>query len=138
LPRNTDVTPEAAQTFLAALTQINPDTSSPFKIFNRASNAKPLALEIVLTGGQVHFQLSCDAELVPFIETQIHSNYPLAIIEKYQDPLKVLDVNMLNVCYFKLKQGDFYPLQTYPAFKDVDPISSILSVLSKAPSTETA
>ena len=137
LPRNTDVTPEAAQTFLSALTQINPGSSSIFDIF-KSSSAKPVALEIVLINGQIHFQLTCHVDLMPFIETQIHSNYPLTVIEKVKDPLEGLDTTNMQAAYLKLKQGDFYPLSIFTAFRDVDPLSSILSVLSKAPQSEFA
>lgn len=137
LPRNTDVTPEAAQTFLSALTKINPNTTSIFDIF-KGSNAKPVALEIVLHQGQIQFQLTCDVDLMPFIETQIHSNYPLTIIEKVKDPLLEVETDSLSIAYLKLKQGDYYPLATFTSFKDIDPLSSILSVLSKAPAQEFA
>ena len=134
LPRNTEVTPEAAQTFLTALTQINPGSSgSILNILATTSNALPVALEIVHHESQVQFQLTCDAELVPFVETQIHSNYPLAVIEKIEDPVTKTDLTNHHAAYFKLKQGDYYPLTTYENFKEVDPISSILSILAKAP-----
>ena len=85
LPRNIEVTPEATQTFLAALTQIN-----SVSFFQRLTGTKPqaLALEIVLVNQQILFQITCDTEIVPFISTQIQSNYPLVIIEKAQDPLE--------------------------------------------------
>lgn len=137
LPRNTDVTPEAAQTFLAALTGINPDTSFSFNIF-KGSSAKSLGLEIVLKDGQVSFQITCDSELVPFVETQIHSNYPLAVIEKVVDPLTEISPDVLKAAYFKLKNGNYYPLNVFTGFTDIDPLSSILSVLSKAPTDEFA
>ena len=79
LPRNTEVTPEAAQTFLSALTQIN-----SVSFFQRLTGTRPqpLALEIALINQQIRFQITCDTELVPFVSTQIQSNYPLVIIEK--------------------------------------------------------
>ncbi len=137
LPRNTNVTPESAQTFLSALTQINPPSTSILNVF-RKSNTKPIALEIVLIEGQIHFQLTCDVDVMPFIETQIHSNYPLTAIEKVKDPLIDLDTSDLQAAYLKLNNSDYYPLSTYTAFKDVDPLNSLLSVLSKAPSNEFA
>ena len=52
LPRNTEVTPEAAKTFLSALTQINPSSS-----FERllGKKQKAFALEIALINQQIHF-----------------------------------------------------------------------------------
>ncbi len=127
LPRNTEVTPEAAQTFFAALTQIN-----SVSFLQRLTGTKPqsLALEIVLINQQIQFLITCDPALIPFVTTQIQSNYPLAIIQKIPDPL---ENQQLSVTSLKLKHGNYYPLATYlTSFTDVDPLSSILSVLSKS------
>jgi hypothetical protein len=132
LPRNTEVTPEAAQTFLAALTQINSVSA-----FQRLLGTKvqPLALEIVLFNQQIHFQITCDNELVPFVETQIQSNYPLTIIEKINDPIQGQG---LSIKTLKLRRGSYYPIATFEAFQDIDPLSSVLSVLSKGSPDELA
>jgi len=132
LPRETEVTPEAAQTFLAALTQIN-SVSTFQKLLGTKSQV--LALEIILFNQQIHFIITCDSELVPFLETQIQSNYPLAIIEKIQDPLQG---TTLSTKTLKLSKGSYYPLITFDAFTDVDPLSSVLSVLSKGSPEEIA
>ena len=126
LPRNVEVTPEAAKTFLAALTQVNP--VSFWQKLARGKR-KAFALEIVLFNQQIRFQITCDPTLIPFIESQLQSNYPLVIIEKGKDPLEGLDFDIVNL---KLQKGSFYPLATFDKFTDIDPLSSILSVLSKA------
>ena len=126
LPRNTEVTPEAAKTFLSALTQIN-----PLSTLDRILGKKPksFALEIALVNQQIGFLVVCDPELVPFIETQIQSNYPLAIIEKVKDPLIGQNIDFVRLY---LKQGNNYPIATFDKFQDVDPLSSILSVLAQS------
>ncbi len=126
LPRNTEITPEAAQTFLAALTQVN-----SVSFFQRLLGTKPqaLALEIALINQQIRFQITCDADLIPFVETQIQSNYPLTIIEKVPDPL---ENQKLEVTKLRLSRGSYYPIASFDSFQDVDPLSSILSVLSKS------
>ncbi|MGD8744593.1 MAG: type IV secretion system DNA-binding domain-containing protein [Candidatus Woesebacteria bacterium] len=129
LPRNTEVTPEATQTFLAALTDIN-EVSTLQKLLG--ANVQSFALEIALVNQQIRFQVTCDRELVPFIETQIQSNYPLAIIEKTDDPIKDFTTDNASLKRVYLKQGNFYPIATFPTFTDIDPLSSILSVLSKS------
>src|SRR3989344_772770 len=126
LPRNTQVTPEAAKTFLSALTQLN-YVSSFQKLLG--AKRKPFALEIALINQQIIFLITCDPELTPFVETQIQSNYPLAIIEKIKDPLEAITYNVTNL---NLHRGNYYPIATYDSFQDVDPLSSILSVLSKS------
>jgi hypothetical protein len=68
--------------------------------------------------------------LIPFIETQIQSNYPLAIIEKIKDPLD--DIKDFDYLKVYLKKGSHYSIATYDTFQEVDPMSSILSVLAKS------
>lgn len=131
IPRNIEVTPEAAKTFLSALTQIN---SVSFFQKLTGTLVRPLALEIVAVNQQIKFQITADSELVPFIQTQIQSNYPLVIIEKAKDPLTSQRPEINNQFHcrsLKLAKGSFYPIATYDKFTDVDPLASILSVLSK-------
>lgn len=132
IPRNTEVTPEAAQTFLAALTQVN-YVSGLSKLLGTKPAA--FALEIILVNQQIRFQITCDSTLVPFIETQIQSNYPLVIIEKTKDPL---EGQTLDVTTLKLAKGNYYPIATFANFTDIDPMSSILSVLAKGDPEELA
>jgi len=126
LPRNTQVTPEAAKTFLSALTQIN--YVSPFQKL-LGTKAQPLALEIGLINQQIIFLITCDTSLTSFIETQIQSTYPLALIDKVDNPLAGITFETLTL---SLSRGSFYPIATYDNFQDVDPLSSVLSVLSKS------
>lgn len=132
VPRNQEVTPEAAKTFLSALTQIN-----AVSFFQKLFGIKPpaLALEIASVNQQIQFLITCDAEIIPFVETQIQAAYPLVIIEKTTDPLENqnLEARSLN-----LAKGNYYPLGTYDKFTDIDPLSSVLSVLSKVEPTEIA
>ena len=125
IPRDTEVTPEAAQTFLATLTQIN-----SVSFFQKLTGTHPpaIALEIALINQQIRFQITCSKELAPFIETQIQSNYPLVIMERDKNPIEEQNLEVLNL---KLRKGSYYPIATFDAFQDIDPLSSLLSVLSK-------
>ncbi len=124
------MTPEAAKTFLSALTQINSVSG-----IQKLLGTKPLALslEIASVNQQIMFMITCDSSLVPFLEAQIQSNYPLVVIEKINDPLQNI---ALEVKELKLAKGSFYPIGTYDKFADVDPLSSTLSVLSKTEPTD--
>ena len=127
LPRNTEFTPEAAKTFLAALTQINSVGS-----LQRLFGARPpaLALEIIQVNQQIQFLVTCDTSLIPFVKTQVQSNYPLTIIDEIPDPISTTP--KLNVVTLKLSKGSYYPLATFANFTDVDPLASVLSVLAKS------
>lgn len=133
IPRNSEITPEPAQTFLAALTQIN-----TVGRFARLMGEKPqaLSLEIVLSQQQIKFLITCSSELTPFVEAQLQSNYPLVIMQPIPDP--IMEMGSLHTKTLGLKKGNYYPILTYPSFTDVDPLASILSVLSKAPPGENA
>lgn len=132
IPRDTEVTPEAAQTFLASMTQIN-SVSRMEKLFG--GHPQALSLEIASINQQIIFLVTCDNELVPFVEAQLQSNYPLVIIEKIEDPIANIP---LTVKELTIRRGSYYPLATYPSFQDIDPMSSVLSVLSKLGSGEVA
>lgn len=126
IPRNTQVTPEAAKTFLSALVQLNYVSS-----FDKVLGTRPkaFALEIALVNQQIRFQITCDNELISFVETQLQSNYPLALIEKSDDPLENINIQVTNL---SLSRGSFYPIATFDKFQDVDPLASVLSVLAKS------
>lgn len=134
LPRNQEITPEAAKTFLSALTQIN--AVSPFQKF-LGTKSPPLSLEIAAVNQQIRFLITCDSSLIPFIEAQIQSNYPLVVIEKIDDPLTLQGLPFKGVIKeLKLSKGNYYPIGTYDKFTDIDPMSSVLSVLSKTEPTD--
>lgn len=130
LPRNTEITPEACKTFLSTLTSINKNS---FWDKITGKNYKAFSLEIVSINQQILFLITADESLMPFIQTQLQSNYPLVVIEKIKDPLENKELDFINL---KLAKGNCYPIQTYDKFTDVDPMSSMLSVLSKCETNE--
>ncbi len=138
IPRNIEVTPEAAKTFLSALTGIN---SISFWQKLTGGSARPLALEIASVNQQIQFLITCDNELASFVETQLQSNYPLVVIQKIPDPLNTEGPEQsrrIEVKELKLARGNYYPIGTYDKFADIDPMASILSVLSKVEPTDVA
>lgn len=130
LPRLQEVTPEAAKMFLSTLTSLSSVT--PLQKF---FGAKPqvLSLELVTINQQILFLITVDEELERFVQTQLQSNYPLVIMQKINDPLEGLAMGVKNL---KLKNGSYYPIATYDKFTEIDPMASVLSVLSKAESNE--
>jgi len=133
LPRNVEVTPEAAQTFLATLTGIE-SVSGLRKLTGARSQS--VALEIFLINQQIMFVVTCDPDLAPFVEAQLRSNYPLVLIEKIQDPLA--QITDLEVAAMTLRKGNYYPIAVYTGFAEIDPMGSVLTVLSKGDPSEFA
>ena len=132
MPRESEFTPESSQTFLAALTQIN--SVSPLQKL-MGKHGQVLSLEIALMESQIYFLITCDSELAGFIEAQIKSNYPVVSIEKIKDPVAAVTTPLV-IKELQLSKITYLPINTYDSYKDVDPLSSILSVLSKAPENE--
>lgn len=126
LPRNNTYTPETAKTFLSTLTNLN---KYSFWDFIKGSSFKPISLEIAVVKQQILFSITTDISLIPYIKTQLQSSYPLALIEETDNPT-LLNQN-LDMIRLELKNGNYYPLQTYDKFIDIDPLSNILSILSK-------
>ncbi len=129
IPRDTEVTPESAATFLSTFPRIL--HKSLFDIWIKGEPKPVVALEIGVWEQKIRFLVTCSAHLSQFVTAQIQSTYPLATITPMVDPLPNL-VSGLNVGELKLALASFYPLKTWSDFRDTDPINSYLSVLSKA------
>lgn len=127
IPRDQEITPETAQNFLASVARVVTRTTGLSKLLN--DSGKPLSLELVAKKQQIMFVVTCHTQTVEFIKTQIQSAYPLVMIESIEDPLKE---SHLEVAKLMLGGPNYYPLRTYSDFSDVDPLTSILSVMSKA------
>lgn len=125
VPRNNETTSESVQTFLATMTQLG-KVGTFAKL--RGKHSQRLSLEIALINQQIHFLITCDRDLATFVTSQLQSNYPLIIIEEIIDPAS--QIQNLHTIELTLKKGNFYPINTYPLFVDIDPLSSMLSVLS--------
>src|SRR3989344_3885970 len=126
--RTGEETPEAMVQFLSSLIGLKK------RYFNLISFAIPITLEIGVIDQTIHFYISAPNTLTTFIESQLVSQYPKALIVKTKDSLPRILANSseLSLGQMKLSSSFIYPIKTYKDFKDVDPISSLLAVLSKA------
>src|SRR3989344_4088807 len=150
-------TPEAMVQFLSSLTGLNR------RLFYFWRRAIPFSLEIAVIEQMIHFYISIPAKHKTFIESQLVSQYPKALLTKVKDYLPALlgesqisnvksQISNENIGNLKLEIGNYlkfgkdtlsvgqmklsasrlYPLRTTKDFKDVDPMSSLLGVLSKS------
>src|SRR3990167_10080187 len=126
--RSGEESPEAMVQFLSSLVNLKR------RYLNLVSFPLPLTLEIGVMEQTIHFYISVPSNLVTFVESQLVSQYPKSLIIKTRDPLPeiLLNSQSLSLGQMKLSAGPLYPLRTYKDFKDVDPMSSLVSVLSKA------
>ena len=125
--RTGEETPESTMQFLTNLTNLR------FRHMLLLKRGIPISLEIAVIEQVVHFYISVPAEFQSFIESQLISQYPKASIIKVKDylPEMMTPLATLSLGQLKLKSDYSYPIRTFSEFKDVDPLSSVLSVLSK-------
>lgn len=126
--RTGEETTEAMVQFLASLTGLRK------RFFLLWKKGLPVSLEIAVFNQTIHFYISCPTSLRTFIEGQLTAQYPKSLIVHTKDylPDAFLDHKTLALGQMKLNAGYLYPIKTHTEFKDVDPLSSLLSVLSKA------
>ncbi|KKS64489.1 MAG: hypothetical protein UV33_C0025G0011 [Candidatus Daviesbacteria bacterium GW2011_GWA1_42_6] len=127
-PRTGEETPEAMVQFLGSLANVK----TPSSFFGKKES--PLSLEIAVFDQAIHFYLTLPKTYQAFVESQLFSQYPRALVspvdaEKFNGMFSNLD--KLSVTQMKLTSNRFFPLRTYQDFKEVDPLSSPLGMLSK-------
>jgi hypothetical protein len=127
--RSGEETPEAMKQFLLGLVNLKKVIIPYFW-----SWGIPFSLEVAVIDQLIYFFLSIERTYQGFIESQLVSQYPKALIGKAEDYLPKLfeNRNTLALGQMKLKAGYLYPIHTYKDFKEVDPLSNLLGVLSKA------
>ena len=130
IPRENEYTPESATTLFSGFTKTLASPSFLEKL--RGRQAEPLVLEIVCHHQQIHFYVAVEKASLPFFESQILAAYPLSVITPVNDYLP--EYNNQNFYFGKICQtaAHYYPIKTYKDFTDVDTLSSLLGVMSKA------
>lgn len=129
IPRETEVTPESAATFLSTFPQML--QKSWFDVWIKGEPKPVIALEIAVWEQKIRLLVTCSSHLAQFVISQIQSTYALATITPITDPLPGL-LPQMSVGEMRLSLASHYPLKTWSDFRDTDPINSYLSVMSKA------
>ena len=88
------------------------------------------ACEIVSHKNLITFYVAVPKKLQPFIEQQIHAQYPYAQIEQMTDYNIFTEKSTIVGAYLKDKQKHIFPFKTYKKM-DSDPLMPLLNVLSK-------
>lgn len=119
---------EAMVQFLASLTGLR----QRFLLLWRLGH--PISLEVAVFNQTIHFYVTCPASLRTFVEGQLTAAYPKSLILPTKDYMHEILSGHNTLACGQMKLGDtyLYPIKTYKEFKDVDPLASLLSALSKA------
>jgi len=130
LPQNNEYTFESMSALLSNFTQV-----SNLSFFEKLISKKKtiVSLEIVLKEGQIHFFIAALSDNSEFLRSQILGQYSTAILKDTKDYLTELN-SQLPISYTQLGLGrsSDYPTKTAKDFKDTDPLTSVLSPLSRS------
>ncbi|MBC7504058.1 type IV secretory system conjugative DNA transfer family protein [Candidatus Gracilibacteria bacterium] len=99
-----------------------------------------ISLEMIYSGGQVHFYLAAYQEHMTLITQQVTSNYPDAevkLITKADLPEIKPRGYALEAASISKRNDDIYPLKTYKYFED-DPLSSFTNNFGSLKKTDVA
>ncbi len=125
--RTTEETPEAMVQFLSSLINLKRRIMLIYRL------GVPISLEIATFNQTTHFYIVVSENYQSFIEGQLVSQYPKALITRVRDyvPELLESPGKLYMGRIKVRHGSLFPIKTYKDFKDVDPLSSILGLLAK-------
>ncbi|MEK7464624.1 MAG: hypothetical protein AAB617_02510 [Patescibacteria group bacterium] len=147
VPRELKKTPKAMEQVLASLSALR---NAPYSLEAKYLNGevtRSFGFEIVSREGEIHFYVRVRDSQRNAVEAAFFSQYPnldIVEVDDYAEKLpktlgelyeQGLDIGGTELI---LSKEGAYPIRTYPAFEDVeedryiDPISSLIEVLSKA------
>lgn len=129
IPRDCEETPEVAAAFLANLASL-----VKYPLLDRLLWKKrpTVFLEIAALDQGIHFFAHLPSRDVPYFESQLTAQYPLVVISQVKDYLFFEKDDHLAFGQVAQTGAFYYPLRTWRSFEDSDPLSSVLSSLSKA------
>jgi len=130
IPRENEYTPESAANLFSGFSKALSSQSIIERLLRKQS--KPLILEIACHQQGIHFYAAVSEELMSFFESQILGAYPLAVLNRVPDYLQNWSKEAIKVGQMVQSTSYYYPIKTYKDFTDVDSLSSILAVMSKA------
>ncbi|MEK7102480.1 MAG: type IV secretion system DNA-binding domain-containing protein, partial [Patescibacteria group bacterium] len=96
-----------------------------------------LSFEIVVQKKIISFYVAVSPAMAPYIQEQIHAQYPDAEIEEVDEYNIFPRQGVALGAYLKLAQPHGYPIKTYKKM-DSDPLSAITNPLSQVEETDSA
>lgn len=127
--KDSQETEEAAVQLLSTLPKLKNSLIDKLK-----SKNEHLSFEIFVKEQNINFLVYVPHRLLEYFKGAIQASYPEALIEEISfDPVDhfFADDRQLAVASLKLKNHDYLPLKTYHDFKDIDPLATLMSTLSK-------
>lgn len=126
-PRTAEQTAEAMAQFFTAL------PSPPHGILNIFKTAPSITLEFLSQGQMTYCLATVPAHYVEYLTSQLSAAYPEILVKKLEhNPLAEFDHPLAkDFGELKLTSATYLPLRTHREYSEGDPLSAILSSLSK-------
>jgi len=126
-PKEDETSPEGAtqvfSSFLSQKRSIFHQLFSPVDVFS---------FELFLTGQSIYYYVTVPETRDALIQSLISASYPQSAINRTSDPLEVILKNPLQeVGELSLSYSYRLPIKTYAEFAEIDPLASIIGLLSK-------
>lgn len=138
--RDSEHTPESAAQLFATLPKLKNSLLTKFQ-----HKTESISFEILVQNQTIYFMCYCPTRLQEYLKSALIASYPQLLITEIQgDPLQYFlpehqaifatynQQPFLELGKLELSQQEAYTLKTYQDFSEVDPLSSLLSVLSQA------
>lgn len=129
MPREGEETPEAMASFLAGLSRLLRGGTLARLL---GGHVPSISLEIVGFDQGIHFYLAMPQAEQGYVEGQLLSQYPKALMLPSPDYLPTFFTQPVSFGQLTLGAPAYFPLRTYVDFKDVDPLAGVIGVFSKA------
>ncbi|MCX6794799.1 MAG: type IV secretion system DNA-binding domain-containing protein [Candidatus Falkowbacteria bacterium] len=88
------------------------------------------SFEIVANHNRISFYVAAPYDSARYLEQQIHAHYPQAVIEELEDYNSFSLKGQIAAGYLRPAKSFVFPLKTYQKM-DVDPLNSLINILSK-------
>lgn len=125
--RDAQHTAESAVQFLASLP--NP----PSSIFSSWKQAPTFFFEMLNQGQVTYFLLTFPSSFLDYVKSQLTATYPEILIKELEhNPLSEFSEELPKKAgRLKLTSASYFSLRTFQEFTETDPLSAVLSTLSK-------
>lgn len=126
-PKEDETGPEAATQVFSSL--LSGQHSLFTRMFNEVDN---FSFEIFLTGQSIYYYVTIPTTRESLVQSLIQASYPSSAIKRTSDPMDIILKNQyIAAGTMDLQLSYTLPIKTYAEFSEIDPLASIIGLLSK-------
>ncbi len=126
-PKEDETGPEAATQIFSSL--LSGQHSLFRRLFTEVDN---YSFEIFLTGQSIYYYVTVPTARESLVQSLIQASYPASAINRTSDPMDIVLKNPYTAAGNLTQQLTYtLPIKTYAEFSEIDPLASIIGLLSK-------